>query len=181
MAKVKKEDNTTDAPAPRKTTYKVQKVSEDRTVTINFLNPETGDVITSISLSLDELSAQMIDQLAMHGIKQKLGDSTAGEKMVEAALANVQRITDQLRRDEFRATRESGSKGPRTSDLAEALHRATGKPIDRCIAVVSEMGDEEKSGLRKSPRIQVELRKISLERAEKKAATEEVALPDLGL
>ena len=152
------------APARiRKSNYRLRRTEDGTVVKFRFEDLE-GTLIVEESLDTALLPTESVEWLVKHGIRQKVGDTTAGEENVSAAVANVQEAIKRLLAGDLTTHRESA--GPKTTDLSEALHRATGQPMARCIEVIAAMTKEQKLDLRKSPRITVQLKKIELERAE---------------
>jgi hypothetical protein len=159
-------DVTTPVKA-RKSNYRLRRAEDGTVVKFRFEDLE-GTLIVEESIDTRELPTESVEWLVKHGIRQKVGDTTAGEENVSAAVANVQEAIKRLLAGDLTSHRESS--GPKTTDLSEALHRATKQPLERCIEVIASMTKEQKLDLRKSPRIAVELKKIELERAEAAAA-----------
>ena len=112
-------------------------------------------------------------RLALHGASQKGGDSYAGAAgetdPIAFAKAQVEGVIAQLYAGDWRAT---VSAGPRVSDLAVAIARATGENLegdDGAIAMVTAMNEDEKKAWRKKPKVAAELAKLAAERAIAKA------------
>jgi len=139
---------------------------EAGTVTFDF---ENGKVIV---IELAKCTGDALRRLPLHGISQKAGDSYAGAgdsadpaAYAEAAVLEVQK---QLYAGEWRAT---SAGGPRTSDLATAISRLNGKPVEEVVESLGKATDEQKKELRKHPQIAATLAAIKAENAAKRAAT----------
>lgn len=129
-------------------------------VGITFTNEEV------VTVRLDELSPEIVVQLALHGLSQKLGDSYSGEKDLVVAKGKVEAVAKRLREGDWKAVRE-GSGGGRITDLAKALAVITGRELAEAVEVIEGMGKEEKKALRAHAQIKAELARITAERAAK--------------
>lgn len=165
---------------------------EGRKVEITFADG------TAQSLSLNDLNDEIITRLALHGLSQKLGDSYAGagteDDPVAVATAAVGGVIENLMEGNW-TQRATGTSGPRVTMLAEALSRATGKPVEECAELVNELkdaadtedaSDEDKArfdAVKNHPAVKAEMSKIRAERAAAKAekdAAKGADAPDLG-
>jgi len=131
-------------------------------VSIGFVHGET------LTVALDSLSEEIVRRLALHGLSQKLGDAYSGEDDPAAALACSKAVAERLAEGDWAKAREGGS-GGRISDLSQALANVTGQPVEVCLEKLADMDKDQKSGLRKHPKIAAELARIAAERAAKKA------------
>lgn len=119
-----------------------------------------GEALTA---SLETLSPEIVNQLALHGLSQKIGDSYAGEDA-----ANCQTIAEAVWKSLTEgnwSTRTGEGGGPRISQLAEALARVTGQTVQDCVAKIAEMSDDQKKDLRAHPQIKAVTAEIKLEKA----------------
>jgi hypothetical protein len=123
-----------------------------------------GSVLTA---NLSELSDEMRTQLALHGLSQKIGDSYAGED-AENCETIAGKVWEQLVEGNW-SVRTGGGAGPRISQLAEALSRATEESVQDCVAKIADMDDETKKSVRSHPTIKAHLAQIKLEKAEAEA------------
>lgn len=141
-------------------------------VTIEFTDGST------LTTRLDELSPEIVTQLALHGLTQKKGDSYAGEQDVTVARGKAQAVKDRLVAGDWKAVREGGG-GGRISDLAQALAEITGRTVEEAVTIIEGMEKADKAGLRKHPKVKVKLRQLELARAEAAAekAGDDVDLP----
>lgn len=133
------------------------------------ITPEGGEAITA---NLADMPDEIVRQLALHGLSQKLGDSYAGagqeENPVAVITANVTGLIDQLKAGTW-SSRSGGGGGPRVTLLAEAIHRVTGKELEECTAVVGDMSNEDKATWRKHPQVAKAIAEIRAEREAEKA------------
>lgn len=141
---------------------KATKVVEGDIITITF--EETNEVL---AVDINEIPAEIISRLAMHGLSQKLGDSYAGADITEA-FGRASGVAGDLKEGNW-STRVAAS-GPRTTQLAEALAAATGKTLEEAAAKLETLDDDAKKGLRAHPQIKVELAKIKAVKAQEAAA-----------
>jgi len=112
-------------------------------VTLDFRNGETR-VFT--------LPPAMVNQFALHGAEQKLGDEIAGLKEIDDAVMAVDELIDRLYNGEWGVKREaSGMAG--TSVLARALVEVTGKPIEKIKEFLKAKTQAEKIALCADARI----------------------------
>jgi hypothetical protein len=94
----------------------------------------------------------MVNQFALHGAEQKLGDEIAGLKEIDDAVMAVDELIDRLYNGEWGVKREaSGMAG--TSVLARALVEVTGKPIEKIKEFLKAKTQAEKIALRADARI----------------------------
>ena len=138
-------------------------VAED----LSGVSIEFGDG-KELTANLADFSDDIVIQLALHGLSQKMGDSYSGEKDVTVARTKAEGVVDRLKAGDWKAVRES-SGGGRITDLAQALAQVTGRSVEDATRVVAEMSKEDKSSLRKNAQIKVALQQIALKRAEEAA------------
>lgn len=138
---------------------------EAGTVSFDFENGK------SAVFDLSKVSADIVRRLALHGASQKIGDSYAGagDSADPAAYAEqaAGETIAQLVAGDWRA---SSGGGPRVSDLAVAMSRLNGKPVEEVVESLSKATDEQKKELRKHPKIAATLAAIKAENAAKRAA-----------
>lgn len=142
------------------------------------VNVEAGTVTFKFSdgkelpISLDNIPAEMIRRLALHGIGQKVGDAYAGSDVGDAH-ADASEVADMLQRGVW-TERTAGE--PRTSVLAEALARVAGQTVEAALEVIKGLDDDQRKALRSHPQIKAAMSAI---KAEKDAAAAEKAGSDL--
>ena len=135
----------------------------NESVTFTFAS---GEIITA---RLDALPNDIVRQLALHGLSQKIGDSYAnGDVVPYDAASNVYSM---LQTGSWKVAVNSGGQ------LAQALCDVTGKELDECKEVLSAMDDKAKKLLRQNPEIGKALAAIKLAAAEKAASN----APDTGI
>lgn len=150
-----------------------------------LVNPEGHDkagVPTGvIQFTFEDNTVQTIDVNALsddtkfralvHGISQKVGDSYAGAKAEENPLAFAKKAAEetiaQILRGDWRAPSAGG--GPRVTDLATALSRVTGKPLEESVEYVGTLDDTQTKELRGKAKIKAMLAAITAEKAVAKA------------
>ena len=139
----------------------------DSAVTFVF-EQEAGEVIAR----LEDMSEDMVKQLATHGLNQKIGDSFAGALTPQSAYERAQDTLDMLLDGKWVTGKKTGG----TNDLVEALHRETGEPIDLCREKLAGASKEMVAKFKAHPALQKHLAAIGAERAMAKAkAAEEKA------
>lgn len=149
---------------------KASKSIEGDILTIKF--EETNEELV---VDINNIPAEIISRLAMHGLSQKLGDSYAGADVAEA-FARADGVAKDLLEGNW-STRVAAS-GPRTTQLAEALAAATGKPLEEAAALVETMDDEAKKSLRAHPHIKAQLATIKATKAAEAAQKAAEAVGD---
>lgn len=145
-----------------------------------------------LNMKLSELSDEILGDLVLHGLAQKVGDSYAGSESPEEAFQAASAVWEQLKAGDWR---RAGEAVPRTTLLAEALSAVTGKTLEECQAVIDAMAksDEENKTssvkeLRNHPAIaaQLAIQKAAraaeaAKKAQEKASTASFDLADLGI
>lgn len=124
---------------------------------------------TLIEALLSDMSPDMVTNLALHGLSQKIGDSYAGTKDVEDSIAFASAMLKRLQEGEWKVAREGGGGAQRTSMIVEALAAATGKTRDEALEVVATLDKDKVAALKKHPLVAAELAKIAAARAAAKA------------
>ena len=123
-------------------------------------------------VSLSDFPEETLRAAAWHGLSQKLGDSFASAKdsddTPEEMFLNQY---DALKRGDW--VKERASAGPRTTMVAEALHRAVPSKyptVDDAQAAVSAWSKEEREGKLKVPALAAKIAEVKAERAAEAAA-----------
>lgn len=128
----------------------------------------------ALTCDLDSLPDHIVKRLALHGLSQKVGDSYASAESVHEAQVAARGVWDNLRGGVWAVKASRGGK------MVEALARATGKPVDECLAAYQAMDKNAVAALRKHPDIKRALAEIDLERAKAQAsAPTDADAPDL--
>lgn len=143
----------------------------------------TYDDGSTATIALSELSDSMRDQLALHGLGQKRGDSYAGAAKAseeegitveDYCKVAVEKIDENLRAGNFNA---GGGGGIRGGIFVEALSTALSKPQDEVLELVKSWDEDKIKQVKKHPQVKNAMLQIRAKRAE--AAAE--AAPALSL
>lgn len=126
--------------------------------TVTFTVIETGQ---SLVCDLSKVPQAIQNHLLVHAINAKVGDSAADPNT--DALEAMQKTWEQLCAGEWNA-RGTGEGTAKTTMLAEALARVSGKDLDAVNEKLSGMSDEEKKDLRDHPAVKAAMAEIKLER-----------------
>lgn len=128
-----------------------------------------GKVVT---IDSNALSTEIKNQLMLHGIAQKVGDSYAGVKGDFAAgISNAEEVVAQLMAGAWKGDREGDAK-PRLAELAEAIARIKQVPLEAATKAVEAGTDEQRKSWRSNAKVKSVIAQI---RAEKAAAALEAA------
>ena len=124
----------------------------------------------SAEVSLDSLPANIVRQLALHGLSQKLGDSYASVKGdVPLAKQKFEAVLSQLQSGEWAKAREAGEGGSKVGELAQAIARFKNAPIEKANAVVAKASKEQIAAWRANAKIKAIIAQIRAENAAKRA------------
>lgn len=129
---------------------------------------------SSLTCVMDELPEDMIRQLAVHGIAQKVGDSYASAETVAIAEENARLTWANLQRGEFNTRAQAGG-----GLTVEALARIKGMGLEDAQEVWAQMDEEQRETLKKNQRVKAMVEIIRGERAAKKL--DEAGDENLGL
>lgn len=150
---------------------KVSKTVTDEGVKFEFA---TGEVV---EVKCGDFKGDIQKQLMLHGLSQKLGDSYSGEDS-DKCHTIFQGVLKNLSEGNWSARAGGGGAG-RISQLAAALARAAGEPIEKCVEKLSEMDDATKKTVREHPAVQAALAEIKLEKAQADAEKLKKELGDI--
>lgn len=131
---------------------------------------------------LDDYTPAMVERLALHGLSQKIGDSTSGfakDRDFHSAFGAMQTTEDNLRRELW-----SNRTGGGTSDLVQALAELQKIELEQAQAMVDAMHEEQLATIKKHPAVKDAIAKIVAKRAKeaaKGAAPIGDILKDMGL
>jgi hypothetical protein len=139
-------------------------------VRFDFRNGETRTVLIDIGA--------LGEKLAQHGLKQKIGDETAGLKDLNDAVMAVDDLIDRLTKGEFNAVREAGSMAG-ASILLQALLEVFGKSAEVLKPWLAGKSNEQKKALKADPKVAPVIQRIESERAAKSAAKAKVDVGSL--
>jgi len=147
-----------------KTIKFAEKSIDNGALTIAF-----GDGKT-VSVSLDDLSEEIVRDLALHGLSQKVGDSYASAKGDYGfALTAATKVIDQLKAGEWKAARGTGESKPRIGELAQAVARIKKITETEALALIEKLSEEDKKAVRNHPGIKLAIQQIRTEKAQKAA------------
>ncbi len=146
---------------------------DSHSVVFVFANDEVEDV----TVSLDDISQDMLNAAAAYGLSQKLGDAYSGaakqDNPAAWAAEQVGNVVDQITAGLWVAQREGGG-GPKFSMLTEAIVRAAAEGGDEADpeVVKQRLADDEnlRKNALKNPAIERAYAAIQAERAAAKAA-----------
>lgn len=122
-----------EAKRPRKLIKSTSK--EDMSVSIEVVGRDDGP----IEYSLTDLSPDITDHLALHGLSQKLGDSAAGKEGDEA-YASIAETWANLKDGKFRGERASGERMPSKKAMAEQISKLPQAEQDAAKAALAKLG-----------------------------------------
>ncbi len=124
------------------------------------------------TIDVNALNEETKFRALVHGISQKIGDSYAGAKAEENPLAFAKKAAEEtiaaVLRGEWRAPSQGG--GPRTSDLAVAFSRVTGKTLEECVEFIGTLDEAQTKDLRGKAKVKAALAAIKAEKAVANAA-----------
>lgn len=117
-----------------------------------------------------QLPAQLINQFALHGAEQKLGDAAAGSEDIDDAFEAVSELALRLGRGEWTAERKAGNGLSGASTLVKALCQVyPNKTPEQIREFLSKKTHAEKLALRNSEKVLPVVQ--ALEAAKTKKAT----------
>lgn len=120
---------------------------------------------TTLEFDMQKVNDDLKRRLAFHGAKQKIADSYAGVKgNFDEGIANAQGVIDQIYGGDWEAEREGG--GPRLAELAEAISRIRGVPLEKVKAVVEAATPDERTQWRSNATVKLEVAKMRAEKAQ---------------
>lgn len=122
-----------EAKRPRKLIKSTSK--DDMSVSIEVVGRDDGP----IEYSLTELSDDITDHLALHGLSQKLGDSAAGKEGDEA-YSSIAETWANLKDGKFRGERASGERMPSKKAMAENIAKLPQADQDAARAALAKLG-----------------------------------------
>jgi len=118
-------------------------------------------------IKLEDFSPDIQLHLALHGLSQKLGDAYSSSKGdVDVAQTMFNDALAQLKAGDWRAARGEGESKPRTTELAEAVARIKGLPVDEVNAALKEASDEQLKTMRSNERVKATIAVIRAEKAQ---------------
>lgn len=142
-----------------------KKVRNAQGVTFTFADKGA----TQLSFTLAELPEAMVQELAAHGLSQKLGDSYASLASPAEGIAAVNAVWKNLKAGIFNATGGGSSGGL----LAEAIARIKGVTVEAAVAAIEAMSDEKLETVKANSKVKATIKVIQGERAATKLKGEE--------
>ena len=136
---------------------------------------------------LNQLSAEMRNNLTCHGASQKLGDATASVKkslaeklgreptddeLRSAAREAVDSVWSQLLNGDWRAARGEGEAKPRVGEVALAIARLQSISVEEAQALVAQVDKEKLAKWRAHPQMKLAIAQIRQEKAEARLKAE---------
>lgn len=115
-----------------------KKTSEGMVLTFTFADK------TALSIDIASLTQEIRDSLAVHGAKQKLGDSYAGKDVTVAyAKEQVQTRMDAWKRGEYELERQEPDQTVFNDTLAVLLSKQSGKEVtpEQAAAIANREGN----------------------------------------
>lgn len=138
---------------------------ETGTLEVVFTNEE------QLNICLDDLSADIVRQLAMHGLSQKVGDSYSSVKGdVQAAFEAAKKTIEQLSSGEWRVAKAAGEGSGRVGELAEAIARLKNVDVKKAAAAVANASEDMVKAWRANASIKAAIAEIRAEKAAARAA-----------
>ena len=142
--------------------YKAQSVDEaGRTVTTVLGNG------LKIVCCMDDIPEALHNMLALHGLKQKIGDAASGYSKTndyQGGFSAMQSVVDNLMNGLWNAKGGTG-----TGDLVAAIAAIKGIDVDDAQEIVDKLDEEQLKEVLAKPRVKAEIARIKAERAMKVA------------
>ena len=127
---------------------------------------------------LSKMPADIVERLAIHGLSQKVGDSTSNlskARDFHAAFGAMQEIVDNLEKGLW-----SVRGGSSTSDLVAAMAELQGLDTETVQAAVDAATEEQVSELRKHTQIKAKILEMQAERQKQLAKANAEDMPSIG-
>jgi len=130
---------------------------------------------TELECNLEEVSREMLMELALHGTKQKVGDEYAGAGSVVEAFTKAGLLWGSIKAGVFNPGGNKGNGGK----IVEALARATGRGVSEALEAWRAMEPADQKIMRKHPQIVKALAEMEVERLAALPTTAVADAPDL--
>lgn len=127
---------------------------------------------------LAKMPADIVERLAIHGMSQKVGDSTSNlskTRDFHAAFGAIQETVDNLEKGLW-----SVRGGSSTSDLVAAMAELQGLDTETVQAAVDAATEEQVAELRKHPQIKAKILELQAERQKQLAKANAEDMPSIG-
>lgn len=121
-----------------------------------------------VAADLRKIPVDIQDRLMIHGLSQKVGDSTAGcskDKAYGAAFESMTGVIEGLYAGKWNSGREGGG----TSDLVIALARLKKLDVETVAQAVRQADEATVKAWMKNPKVDAEIKAIRLQRAKEAA------------
>lgn len=121
-----------------------------------------------VAADLSRIPADVLTRLTIHGLSQKVGDSTAGcskDKAYGAAFECLSGVVEGLYAGKWNTGREGGG----TSDLVIALARLKKLDVETVAQAVRQADEATVKAWMKNPKVDAEVKVIRLARAKEAA------------
>ena len=139
----------------------IKKVTQIDSIVFRF--PEVGD----LTCSLKELSPEMRDRMALHGLAAKIGDAYSKNEGYADAKGKAVPVWESLLAGEFNR-RSTGGGSSTNGRLAAALVNISGKPIQDVMDLLDSLDDKAKKLLRQDVKVKKEIARLELASLEEK-------------
>lgn len=104
-------------------------------VSIEVVGVESGP----IEYNLTDVSDDIKDQLALHGLSQKLGDSAAGKEGADAE-ASISETWSNLVEGKFRGERAAGERMPTKKSMTDSLSKLSPEEQEEARKALAKLG-----------------------------------------
>lgn len=121
-----------------------------------------------VEADLAAMPSGMVEQLALHGLSQKVGDAAAGfSKAVDysGAFGAMQQVVDNLYAGQWSTRGQGGG----ISDLVQAIAELRGVELDAAQAAIDAMDEEQLKRVTSHPQIKAKVADIKAARLAKAA------------
>lgn len=121
-----------------------------------------------VEAGLDSLAPEMITQLALHGLSQKVGDAAAGFSKAgdySGAFGAMQQVVDNLYAGQWSTRGQGGG----TSDLVQAICELRGVDVDAAQKALDAMDEEQLKRVSSHPQVKAKIADIKAARLAKAA------------
>ena len=121
-----------------------------------------------VEADLSAMASGMIDQLALHGLSQKVGDAAAGFSKAgdySGAFGAMQQVVDNLIAGQWSTRGQGGG----ISDLVQAIAELRGVELDQAQAAIDAMDEEQLKRVTSHPQIKAKVADIKAARLAKAA------------
>lgn len=121
-----------------------------------------------VEADLTAMAGGMVEQLALHGLSQKVGDSAAGFSKAgdySGAFGAMQQVVDNLYAGQWSTRGQGGG----VSDLVQAIAELRGVELDAAQAAVDAMDEDQLKRVTSHPQIKAKVADIKAMRLAKAA------------